>query len=307
MNKTIYLDWNVFQDIFQKRKNLELEERLKDLRNNGYKIVYSGAHMQDLCKCSNEEYIEKDLSLLADLTENCCLGFINETIAIEKIDTKTVFKSIKKSVELDKISLDDININFYFNPYLVDRNKLSSNNIILPFLENGYMTPETMKNFIHYLISEDIFRNHSIQKQFRSSLQECAKINNPAFKQMLNMPMFKFLLSSKEDIMNNFPEIVNSFLSISNKSLDSITLGEKITTSYRILDYFYEFSERLDRRNTQQNISIDSEHLLFASNSKYLICGDEKMCEKAKIIYQLCGIKTRVLTPDEFIRKIHII
>lgn len=98
MNKTIYLDWNVFQDIFQKRRNLDLKENLEYWRDKkGYKIVFSSSHMQDLCKCASDEYIRKDLVLLSDLTKNWCVGLLeNEVISTEPIDVRIVFENTKK-------------------------------------------------------------------------------------------------------------------------------------------------------------------------------------------------------------------
>lgn len=305
MNKTIYLDWNVFQDIFQRRGCvLALQENLEYLRDErGYKIVYSSSHMQDLCNCANDEYIKNDLALLSNLTKNWCVGFLeNEVISTEKIDVKIVFDKIKKSLEIDKEGLQNIGVRFYFEPYPVDISRLSEDNIILPFLdEEGVLSPKSMEKFIESL-KNDILDNHDRQKQFRRSLKECMEINDPAYPDILELPFCKYLLSPKQDIIENFPAIVDSFLSISGKNFDSIPIGEKITTSYRVLDFFPSFSERLNRRNNQSNISIDSDHLFFASESRYLISSDEKMLEKAKIVYGLCGIKTRVLHPSEFIR-----
>jgi len=122
------------------------------------------------------------------------------------------------------------------------------------------------------------------------------KYGKPCVEALVESALYHVRLLEKY----NFFDIVNSFLSISGKEFNSIPIGERITTSYRILDFFPSFSERLNKRNNQSNISIDSDHLFFASDSSYLICGDEKMIEKAKIIYKLCGVKTRVLMPAEF-------
>lgn len=243
MNKTIYLDWNVFQDIFQKRRNLDLQENLEYWRDRkGYKIVFSSSHMQDLCKCTNDEYIRNDLALLSNLTKNWCVGLLeNEVISTEQIDVRTVFEDIKKSIEREREELDSIGIKFHFNPYPVDISKLSEDNIILPFLDEGnILSPKAMERFVDSL-KNDIFNNHDKQKRFRRSLKECVEINNPAYLHVLELPIYKYLLSPKQDIIENFFDIVNSFLSISGKEFNSIPIGERITTSYRILDFFSFF------------------------------------------------------------------
>ena len=144
MNKTIYLDWNVFQDIFQKRRNLDLQENLEYWRDRkGYKIVFSSSHMQDLCKCTNDEYIRNDLALLSDLTKNWCVGLLeNEVISIEQIDVRTVFEDIKKSrILYDVVILSPIGIELNSFP-LMDKNELTISkkfSIISCFVDNKYL------------------------------------------------------------------------------------------------------------------------------------------------------------------------
>ncbi len=302
MNKTIYLDWNVFQDIFQKRRNLELKENLEYFRDKkNYKIIFSSSHMRDLCKCKNKEYIQNDLSSLSDLTKNWCVGLSgNEIITMIQKNPKEVFDYMNEKLDNEIEDLENIGVKFYFEPFAVDVSKLSEGNILRPFLDSNHiLSPDAMGQFIESF-KYNIFSDHEQQKKFRNSLKEVREINNPAYINFSELKIYKYLLSSKQKIIENFTDIVNSFLSISGKSLDKISIGERITTSYRILDFFPAFSERLDKRNSQSNISIDSEHLFFASDSRYLICGDEKMVEKAKIVYELCGIETKILNPSEF-------
>lgn len=90
-------------------------------------------------------------------------------------------------------------------------------------------------------------------------------------------------------------------MSISGKSLNGIPLGEKITTSYQILDFFPAFSEKLDRRNNQNNIAVDAEHLFCASASRFLICGDEKMVKKSKNNLQIMQCKNQGVNSRAFL------
>lgn len=309
MNKTIYLDWNVFQDIFQKRKNLGLQDKLIEFRDKkGFKIVFSSSHMRDLSKCQKDDYIQNDLSLLSNLTNDWCINFLdNDNITEIQVNPQFIFNKIKKEMNSAREILKDIEADFTFEPYYVDVSKLSKDNIVIPFLEERELfTPNSMNQLTLHL-RDNIFGDHKKQKQFRNSLKECIEINNPAMSFISELPIYKYLLSEESEIVNNLESIVNSFLSISGKSLDNIPLGEKITTSYQILDFFPVFSEKLDRRNNQNNIAVDAEHLFCASSSRYLICGDEKMVKKAKIIYKLCNVKTKVLTPEHFLHKLDVL
>lgn len=303
MDKLIYLDWNVFQDIFQKRRYLELEEILIDWkRRKNYKVVFSSSHMSDLYKCSDPNYIKSDLLSLSKITEDYCMGLDGDNIAIQKINPNIVFQEISDSIKNEKVDISGLEVKFNFSTYKVDVTKLSQNNIIIPYLESGNIcSPSSLENLVKDLIANDIFTNHNIQKSFRVSLKECVEANNPAFASIVDFQVYKYLLSGKEEIKLHLREIIDAFLSISGKKFNSIPLGEQITTSYRMLDFFPAFSEKLDRRNNQRNICIDSEHLFWASKSRYLVCGDNNMIEKAKLIYTLTGVSTKVKSPIDFI------
>lgn len=309
MSKTIYLDWNVFQDIFKKRKNLGLCDKLIELRDKkGFKIVFSASHMRDLSKCQKDEYIRNDLLLLSDLTKNWCVGFAENGDIIErKFEPELIFNEVKREIDISRETLQNIEINFEFEPYYVDVSKLSKDNIVMPFLEEGGLFTANSMNKLISDLRDSVFNDYKKQKQFRNSLKECVEINNPANPFVSTLPLYNCLLSEESEIVNNLESIVNSFLSVSGKSLNGIPLGEKITTSYQILDFFPAFSEKLDRRNNQNNIAVDAEHLFCASASRFLICGDEKMVKKAKIIYKLCNVKTKVLTPEHFLCGVDIV
>lgn len=305
MEKIIYLDWNVFQDIFQERNNKYDIERLKiileDLRDSrDYKLVYSSAHMEDLSKCKSEENIKKDLHLLSYFTKNNCLTIDGNIIEIKP---EVVLNEVREKLKNDVKKIKNMDIMFSFKPVSIDVSKFPEDSIFLKFLEDGHiLSLRSMYKFFEY-IKNEIPHNHSIQKQFRKLIKICAENNNAENNNFLKGRIFlEYLLSTKEEIKSNFIDIFDSFLSISNKSIKSIGLEEKIIISYQLLDFFPAFSEKLDRRNNQNNIRLDSNHLFFASNSKCLICNDKKMLEKAEIIYTSFGIKTKLLSPINFLR-----
>ncbi|HEM8211168.1 hypothetical protein I4607_11075 [Proteus mirabilis] len=305
MGKIVYLDWNVFQDLIQNRRGEGLKENLDAAKRRGYKVVYSFAHMRDLSRCRKQEYIEKDLSEVSILTNNWCAGLeLNkDTITYIQYPPKTIIEEIYKQQAQSHSAT--VSSPYLFPAYPVDMSKISPNNILTPYLKrnNGIMSCILLDELVKQLY-ETIFTNHKIQKQFRDSLTEVVKIGNPAFEYFLDMPIYKHLFSSKETITENLNDIVNSFLSLSCKTLDSIPFGEKITTTYNMLDFFPIFSERLQKKNNINNISTDAEHILMASDSHYLVCGDKKMLEKAKIVYRTYGIKTKVYEREEFIQRV---
>ncbi|HIF9273294.1 hypothetical protein [Photobacterium damselae] len=305
MKKAVYLDWNIFQDLIQNRRGEGLRENLDAAKRSGYLIVYSFAHMRDLSRCSNKEYVEKDLSEVSKLSDDWCVGLkLNEdAFGYEQCPPKAVINEVyKQQAQSDNATVGSP---YSFPAYLVDMSKVSDKNIFTPYLKknNGVMSQELLDEFVKELY-ETMFTDHKIQKQFRDSFKEVVGIGNPAFALFLELPIYKHLFSSKEVIVENLHEIVNSFLSLSNKTLDSIPLGEKITTTYNILDFFPAFSERLKKNNNIRNIATDAEHLFLASDSKYFVCGDNKMLEKAKIVYKAYGVRTKVYEREQFIQRV---
>lgn len=297
MRKSIYLDWNVFQDLIQKRRGEGLEENLQAATRKGYLVPYSFAHMRDLSRCSNQDHIDKDMDMVSAITNNWCIGINinNDLIGYQQIPPQDVFAQIRdQSTEYG----NDVTsaVQFSFPTYKVDISKLSDENILKPYLikNSSMMSPDIMTLFIGDLYNT-IFDDHNIQKKFRKSLSEVVRLNDPAVLSILEMPLYKHLFSNKETIEENLEGIVNSFLSLSSKSIETVSVGEKITTIYNLLDFFPAFSEKLEKRNNINNISTDAEHVLFASESKYLVCGDNKMLEKTKLIYQKYEISTKAI------------
>jgi hypothetical protein len=308
--KVIYIDWNIFQDIKQKRSCEGLAEILTDAKKKGYIIPYSYSHIRDLSRCKNDDYIKEDLNYISTITDNWCVGYD------ENNDSSFMFKKNNPEDLLKKFNENFSKNNdkewqptiFIFAPYKVDTSKISKENILAPYLKkyNDIMSPDLINNFICDFYSK-FYDDHKEQKSFRSSLKEIISLNNPAFVQCLDMPLYKYLLSDKDIIKENFMEIFESFLALSQKSVKTIPHGEKLTTSYNILDFFPAFSERIQKKNNIKNISTDAEHLFFGSSSKYFIGGDNKMLEKANIVYRNFNISTKVYHKDDFINKISFI
>jgi hypothetical protein len=89
MSKSIYLDWNVFQDIIQWRRNEGISENLAGAKRAGYIVPYSCAHMRDLSKYKSPDYINKDIINISNITNNwCVLRKSDDTIYYKKVATK---------------------------------------------------------------------------------------------------------------------------------------------------------------------------------------------------------------------------
>ena len=305
--KAIYIDWNIFQDIKQDRECYGLYEKLIDAKNKGFIIPYSRAHLQDLFRSNNEEYIKEDLEFISSITDNYYCSKYEEKnreiqIIYEKqpaINLYPLIKNIAKDTRRPNIPL------YSFEPYKVDTKQISENNILLKYLKpvGDVMSPDLLFHMMNDFYPR-IFEDHILQNKFKKSLNEVRALNNPAFKIISEMAFYKYFFEKENTISENLVEIVNSFLSISNKSIEKISLMETITTTYSILDYFPCLSEKISKKNNINNINTDGEHVFFGLFAKYFVTGDKNILKKAEILKKGFGLKVNLYSKENFIKNI---
>jgi hypothetical protein len=298
---SIYLDWNVFQDIMQNRKSSRLAENLEEARAKHYSIPYSHAHIYDLLRCSNSDYVKSDINKLKLITHQVYIaphrdgsGFCTDCVS-----PNLIYEATKEN-RGDNQEIKEVE--FEFQPYLVDTHKISKENIMIPYLEQfgDVMCPELMKRFMNNFL-QNCFDDHNLRKEFRESFSEIIKTNEPAVEKLKKLSFYRHIFSSKQEIEDNF--IFQSYLSINGRSIESISEEDKIRLAYITL-VFSVFKEKIERKNNMNNIITDYLHVYIASKCKYFISGDIKMIEKAKLIYRAFGIKIKVYHVDYFIQNI---
>lgn len=304
--KSIYLDWNIFQDIFQNRKSIRLIENLNFGRRKGYSTPYSHAHISDLLRCSNLDYVRNDLKQLETVTEQWCIGPHQDGsgFCIDRIPPHLIYEAMAKD---QRNTPDPKVVRLEFQPYKVEVRKLSSENILIPYLKrfNNMMSPDLMTDFIETIL-ENALSDYKLQRDFRNSFIEVVNLNQPATKKIRDILLYRHIFSTKEDIEENFTSIFQSFLSIDGRSTTNISEEDKFTTAYGILDFFPVFKEKIERKNNMNNMLTDALHVYIASKCSYFICGDRKLVEKAKLIYRSFNVKTRVFHVDDFIEKVEL-
>lgn len=304
IKKSIYLDWNIFQDLIQERKSVRLTENLEAAKNKGFITPYSYAHMSDLARCGNPDYVASDLRRVERIAESKYID-----VAIDCLNVRV--KKVPPQIILDEVRLhNDSSPILVDTPKILPRYKVAieqihEDNFILPYLNrfNGYMCQELIDNLI-FDLKERGLDDYKLQRDFRSAFTEIVKIGNPASVGLLEAPIFKYLLASKTEIEENFIEILNYFLSITGKSIATIGEREKFTTSYGILDFFPAFKEKLDKRNNMNNMLTDALHVFIASKCSMLVCGDDGLVDKAKLLYRIFKLPTKIYHVKTFIERV---
>lgn len=71
---------------------------------------------------------------------------------------------------------------------------------------------------------------------------------------------------------------------------------------YHNLDSFGFSKDKMSAKNTFNNLNIDSSHSYFARYCDYLVTNDKGLSAKSKILYEMFGVETQVLSSEEFIK-----
>lgn len=304
--KSIYLDWNIFQDIIQGRKSERLVENIDAGKRKGYSTPYSHAHMSDLLRCSNPEYVKSDLAQVEKISDGLLIGphVDGSGFCTDRVPPSEVYAAMQAD-QANKQSADQYSLQF--PPYKVEVSKLSEDNILIPYLNQfgGVMCPALMEALIKKLADNGL-GDYKLQRSFRNSFVEMVELREPAAEALLEFPLYKYLLSPPEEIEENLTSILESFLGLSGESLETIRESDKFLRTYGVLDFFPAFKEKIEKRDNMNNMLTDAQHVYVASKCSYFICGDTKSIRKAKVIYRTFNIKTKVYYIDDFINKVEL-
>ena len=81
-----------------------------------------------------------------------------------------------------------------------------------------------------------------------------------------------------------------------------LSLELLLTNGYGLLELHPNFNDKLKKnKNTLDNIVRDSNHAYYASEAYYFVSEDENTRKKISFLYKVYGIKTKVVSEEEFI------
>jgi len=303
--KSIYLDWNIFQDLIQGRKDERLNDNLDAARNRRFITPYSYAHMSDLARCGSPKYVARDLHYVELITGSKYIDMAADysDVRVESVPPQVVLDEVRRKNE-SLPELEDA-CKSVFSRYKVAVEQIPQGNLLLSYLDrfDGYMCQELIECLMKDLEVRGL-DDYKLQRDFRNAFVEVVRIGNPAAVELLETPLFKYMLASKEEIEENFIEIFEFFLSVTGKSIETICEQEKFTTGYGVLDFFPVFKEKIDKRNNMRNMLTDALHVFIASKCSILVCGDDSLLDKAKLLYGVFKVPTKVYHVKTFIERV---
>lgn len=319
MKKYIYLDWNVVKYLRENRNgqefhDAELNALIFRLRNR-YIFPFSLYHVHDRIANYNPVYeknVSDDLTFFEKLADQNCIGWndFKKDIEIAKVPISVCRAEVENE---KKKKLPVYPITKMIKEYKVDMSKLDKSHPMYEFLEShqAKMNPLLMQEFLDSFYNS-IFDDGNLYKKFRNYVSSHKEeILNPPIENHSNLLSFlhcyfaPYIQSFDYDfdqLLKNWGNIANSWFSFTYGS--DIPHGVLLSHGYMLLEGHPLFHDKISKnKNNLSNINRDSNHLFFASQAEYLISEDKHFRDKAKFIYKVYDIKTKVVSETEFLEK----
>lgn len=197
-------------------------------------------------------------------------------------------------IEVDMSKIDETHPMYDF--FVAHQAKLNSQ-LLQEFLDEFYTS---------------IFDNGLLYKKFRNFVNNHKEeLLNPPIENQCNllavihrhcMPYILSFDSSYEELVKNWKNIAKAWFSLTCGF--DIPIVVLLTHGYMLLEGHPLFHDKINKsKNNLDNVTRDANHLYFASKAEYLISEDKHFREKAKFIYKVYDIKTKVVSENEFLQK----
>ncbi len=322
-NKYIYLDWNVYKYMREPRKDKRDAEmiRLVNRLKVKYRFPYSIAHIKDRSSRFKAEYfrdVEEDFSFAESINERFMLVSGKEIerpemIVICKLPMIECFNEYLNPTPnggiIDNYEQDSLN----FKNFLVDMSKVSRDHPLFDYIvkHNNVMSSDTLQEFITDLFpeiinSKDLYENLRAYAN-RLDINELLRRGDMALDTRLLLdqllyymaPMINSFKDDEDALANKWKNIVARWHKQTSCGEDTARI---LKDGYVLLDFHPLFNDKLKKnKNTLDNIIRDADHCFFASKAVYYVSEDERTRKKTKLIYKAYGIKTKVVSIEEFL------
>ena len=308
----IYFDKQIFSYLFNEKlyknglskRSVEKYAVLYDKvfqHKDQFVFYFSEAHMQDLSRDKTEIKYE-ELDFMESIVDRNCIAIIKNKPTSYLITPKEGFD------EFSQINVPDFD-NLNFNEMSDDQLKAIANAVeILTKNTKGDLAPnwlDTRKPIENMdLVMEILKDSNNIMtvSQFTTEYPQKYKVLRDLITSETNS-------KKKLDIDSGLLESVGlPFSGFITQALKQIGLEQ-----HNELQYYVAIYSALDmlgiepeRRRTLkfENMMADARHSYFASFCDCFVVNDEGLVRKTKKIYNQIGLKTKVLSIDEFIKEL---
>jgi len=275
IHNILYIDWNIFI-LLKENKNL-----LEIINPDGYDLVYSPAHIEDLANSVMKKNIDKyitelDLEFLSNVTQNREF-YPNH----EDLDCNNAICLVKEN------PVDCFNrvIEYY------DKTKLAENlnkQVLQNAIEQNYYNYETNKinNIFTFNIFKEIFPCLIIKEQFVFDYNKNILIHKKQYLYLSN--------KIRNLKTNNFN--INNF---NTNFFNLLTIIEIIEMLVDLLDNIGYWKDKIKNSYNSYNRMNDVTHIIYGVFANRFIIADKRMFQRVKAIYNFLDVKSETLFFDQ--------
>lgn len=320
--KRIYFDSNIFR--FLKKKDKPLYINLNNnLRKYSDRLIYyfSYAHLLDL-KQDKTDHKFADLEFMEEFVETnyLQLEYKEKFVVVQKFTPKEAFDTIEyitpkeyfdfdgelfgempfaKEPPLQKLMEMPLTFNLASNMVGQSEETINFWKKIIPEIKDTYTFSELLE--LSSKMYENLYEDKTMYKDIRRFFMENLSLVN---KYDIDIENFNFDADLRDTpLQKSFLEYVKESISKKNETQKEFIFFTKAYILLNVLGVDKEKNKKAILVNTQN----DGQHAYYAAHCEYFVSDDEGLRLKAKVLYKLLGIETKVLSVEEFADSISLI
>jgi hypothetical protein len=334
MEKSLYLDWNIFNKLEDLDNLIGYEAEIfrkikKSIDDSEFSVPYSNAHLNDLLRgyLKDPRYTPAHLKFIEHLTNNLCIVqyWKQKYATMHYRDVNDFFQTILDEVgflpdsfsELMRSTVGDI----LENEEDVELISLVNTQRTLIELQLEKLAKlQVPKEFMNIYkvdpIFERIYPRTKVDKTFLALCEDGYKFSTninsdyslyKGLKKYINAAVHKLkndkALLTIGDIGPDGPGYL-TYEEIYDKSIPDFKPSENLDYD-KIINLFTKLDmSGVNSDEKFQNMFDDSLHTFYAAHCDYFITIDKKCHAKATEVYKRLEISTQVMFPEEFIQHI---
>jgi hypothetical protein len=273
--KYIYLDNNIVIDLKNKR-NLEVISVVDRLKSNGYRVVFSPAHLEEIANTvkhhgQSAESADEKILFLKELTDSyCLLPYPRDNLVVVRNNGINTYKENPKDT-YERVML------------MYDRNVIAENH-----QKNKLIKGEEVEasGSIRKIDANNSDAQKTLEK-YRIDLNRFVRIYHLAMK---HHPEFSAFVPKKR-----IPASMLRFGYIRSYFPIFEMVVEKLMEHLESQRYFPDKSEKFVAS------LHDTSHAIYAAYADVFVTNDSNFARKIKAVYKWLGVETNVMTRKEFL------
>lgn len=322
----VYFDTNVFADLRNREEHAGFARKLLDGKGQAL-FFFSAAHIEDLRKDKTEQK-NTDLAFMEEFTDNnyLAIDLVNKGCNVYKHTPREVFDETTTSAAHSAPTLGASAIlAFKSIPQLQDYRVLFDS--IETMLEKLSDRPSTVTTshlydgasqsateFLKLLGIENRTYSASEWERVVSAMETLFSSEPELYRKGRRLAIDDLGIQkakaridssnfddnlSKTKIGKSFTDVVNAILA----PIREIPLFDQLFVEYT-LSYFLlnllGMDEEKNRKVEFSSILLDAQHSYYATNADYVVSSDQGFLSKTKVLYEMYGVETKVMSLDEF-------